>query len=322
MHKKLMGYALVYAVLSSVLTSVYPVLDEESYLYIAQSMSVDRPYDWMLPWPPYTDSYRYAHPPLFLYWVWLGAGLFGSSIAWLKFFLGFPFRLLLGYTASWILLQHTSSSNQKWSILAWVSSPIVLMVGARSMMPDLMFSAFGMCAVMLYLSAQEEQKIQRFLCGMFLGFACWVKYPALLLWVPIVFSYRTWRGMWPIVAGFLCTWGFGEGQFLVVPFLGPRTSRHFFGTIVDIALNPVRYALKDEDTIVSFSPSIIYALSERSRNGDTIDNLRETSIDYYSTLRSIYLQSREINIIDNFEEDQDIFESDLEEFYESENENK
>ena len=118
------------------------------------------------------------------------------------------------------------------------------------------------------------------------------------------------------------TWGIGEGQFLVVPFLGPRTSRHFFGTIVDIALNPVRYALKDEDTIVSFSPSIIYALSERSRNGDTIDNLRETSIDYYSTLRSIYLQSREINIIDNFEEDQDIFESDLEEFYESENENK
>jgi phospholipid-binding lipoprotein MlaA len=117
-------------------------------------------------------------------------------------------------------------------------------------------------------------------------------------------------------------WGVEEGQFLVVPFLGPRTSRHLFGTIVDIGLNPVRYALKDEDTIVSFSPSIVYALSERSRNGDTIDNLRETSIDYYSTLRSIYLQSREINIIDNFEEDQDIFENDLEEFYESKNDNK
>jgi phospholipid-binding lipoprotein MlaA len=117
-------------------------------------------------------------------------------------------------------------------------------------------------------------------------------------------------------------WGVEEGQFLVVPFLGPRTSRHLFGTIVDIGLNPIRYALKDEDTIVSFSPSIVYALSERSRNGDTIDNLRETSIDYYSTLRSIYLQSREINIIDNFEEDQDIFENDLEEFYESKNDNK
>ena len=117
-------------------------------------------------------------------------------------------------------------------------------------------------------------------------------------------------------------WGIGEGQFLVVPFFGPRTSRHFFGTIVDIALNPVRYALKDEDTIVSFSPSIIYALSERSRNGDTIDNLRETSIDYYSTLKSIYLQSREISIVDNFKEDQDIFESDLDEFFEGEDDGK
>jgi len=117
-------------------------------------------------------------------------------------------------------------------------------------------------------------------------------------------------------------WGIGEGQFLVIPFLGPKTSRHFFGTIVDIALNPVRYALKDEDTIVSFSPSIVYTVSERSRNGDTIDNLRETSIDYYSTLRSIYLQSREINIVDNFEEDQDIFESDLDDFYESKDDKK
>ena len=112
-------------------------------------------------------------------------------------------------------------------------------------------------------------------------------------------------------------WGFSEGQFIVVPFLGPRTSRHLFGTIVDVGLNPVRYALKDEDTIVSFSPSIIYALSERSRNGETIDNLRETSIDYYSTLKSIYLQSRGINTISDFEEDGAIFQDGFEDFYEN-----
>jgi phospholipid-binding lipoprotein MlaA len=33
-------------------------------------------------------------------------------------------------------------------------------------------------------------------------------------------------------------WGVEEGQFLVVPFLGPRTSRHLFGTIVDIGFEP------------------------------------------------------------------------------------
>ena len=95
-----------------------------------------------------------------------------------------------------------------------------------------------------------------------------------------------------------------------------------FGTIVDVGLNPVRFALEDEDTIVSFSPSIIYALSERSRNGETIDNLRETSIDYYSTLKSIYLQSREINIISDFEEDEAIFQDGFEDFYENENDKK
>lgn len=211
MHKKLIGYALVYAVLSSILASTYPVLDEESYLYIAQSISLAQPYDWALPWPPFGDSYRYAHPPLFLYWVWLGTKLCGSSIVWLKFFLGFPFRFLLGYAACSILQQHTSPKDQKWAVVVWMSSPIVLMVGGRAMMPDLMFCALGMCAMMLYVSAQEEQKIHRFLCGVFLGCACWVKYPALLLWVPILFSYRTWRGMWPIMAGFVCTWGLGEG---------------------------------------------------------------------------------------------------------------
>lgn len=112
-------------------------------------------------------------------------------------------------------------------------------------------------------------------------------------------------------------WGFGEGQFLVVPFLGPRTTRHFIGTAVDIGINPIRIALKEEDLIVSISPSIIYALSERSRNGETIDNLKETSIDYYSTLKSIYLQNRGINLNNNFEENQNLFEENFDEYYES-----
>ena len=210
MHKTLIGYALVYALLGSVLASNFPVLDEESYLYIAQTMSPTRPYDWTLPWPPYTDSYRYAHPPLFLYWVWVCWKLFGTSIVSMKFFLGFPFRFLLGYSAGWLLMNHTAKEKQRWALLAWIASPIVLMVGARSMMPDLMLSALGMGAMALFLSSDEEHTKIRFCCGIFLGLSCWVKYPALLLWIPILFSYRTWKGMWPILVGFLCTWGVGE----------------------------------------------------------------------------------------------------------------
>ena len=63
------------------------------------------------------------------------------------------------------------------------------------------------------------------------------------------------------------------------------------------------YGLRDEESIISISPSILFVLSARSSNGETIDNLRSTSIDYYSSLRSIYLQNRGINTSQDLEND-------------------
>ena len=87
-------------------------------------------------------------------------------------------------------------------------------------------------------------------------------------------------------------WGAEEGNYLVIPFIGPRSSRHFASSIIDLAINPLNYFLKDEDNIIRISPTALYAVSARSGNMDTIDNLRETSIDYYSSLKSIYYQNR------------------------------
>ena len=44
---------------------------------------------------------------------------------------------------------------------------------------------------------------------------------------------------------------------------------------------------------------------------ETIDNLRETSIDYYSSLQSIYYQSRSSDLNENLDEQvfDDFFES-------------
>jgi len=56
----------------------------------------------------------------------------------------------------------------------------------------------------------------------------------------------------------------------------------------------------------------LYALSSRSSNMETIDNLRETSIDYYSSLKSIYNQNRKsfsINKDDDINEMGDFFDS-------------
>ena len=106
-------------------------------------------------------------------------------------------------------------------------------------------------------------------------------------------------------------WGAGEGNYLVLPFIGPRSSRHLAGSIIDIALNPLNYFLKDEDDIIRISPTMLYAVSARSGNMETIDNLRETSIDYYSSLKSIYYQSRSSGLNESLDEQvfDDFFES-------------
>lgn len=106
----------------------------------------------------------------------------------------------------------------------------------------------------------------------------------------------------------LKSWGIEEGPYLVVPFFGPRSTRHLTGSIIDMVTNPLNYILKDEDSVIRISPSLLYAVSARSGNMETIDNLRETSIDYYASLKSIYFQNRfseEINegndaMIDDF----------------------
>ena len=106
-------------------------------------------------------------------------------------------------------------------------------------------------------------------------------------------------------------WGAGEGNYLVLPFIGPRSSRHLAGSIIDIGLNPFNYFLKDEDDIIRISPTMLYAVSARSGNMETIDNLRETSIDYYSSLKSIYYQSRSSGLNESLDEQifDDFFES-------------
>ena len=206
MHNKIFGYALVFTLISSVLASAYPVLDEESYLYIAEEMSLSRPYDWMLPWPPYSQSYRYAHPPLFLLWVKVGVLLFAQSIGWLKLFLGLPFRLLLGFSAGWFF--HAQIPKNQNHALMWVVSPIVLMVGARSAMPDLMLCALGTSAMAFFLSASTWRGY--LLCGVLLGCAGWIKYPGLLLWIPILFACSSRKNLAWIALGFVSIWGIGE----------------------------------------------------------------------------------------------------------------
>jgi phospholipid-binding lipoprotein MlaA len=90
--------------------------------------------------------------------------------------------------------------------------------------------------------------------------------------------------------------GFGPGAYLVVPFYGPTTTRDFTGALVDTAINPWTYV-----TVGGGSTPVIEGISRRVLNTvhgrhlliDELDTLKESSVDYYSSIKSFYEQGRE-----------------------------
>ncbi|HUS55967.1 MAG TPA: VacJ family lipoprotein [Thermohalobaculum sp.] len=89
--------------------------------------------------------------------------------------------------------------------------------------------------------------------------------------------------------------GVGEGGYLVLPLLGPTTTRDFFGGLVDVALTPTTYL---GAVAPSVSPETGLALRatetlhDRNSNAAVIDGLLYESDDPYISLRSVYLQKR------------------------------
>ena len=98
----------------------------------------------------------------------------------------------------------------------------------------------------------------------------------------------------------LAVWGVEEGPYLVLPFLGPSSPRDLAGTVVDSAGDPVTVATGYVGDITYFGISRTGGdlIDSRSRTLEVTDELRESSIDYYATVRSLYRQNREAAIND------------------------
>ncbi|MEL6478675.1 MAG: VacJ family lipoprotein [Pseudomonadota bacterium] len=92
-------------------------------------------------------------------------------------------------------------------------------------------------------------------------------------------------------------YGVGEGAYLVLPLLGPSTSRDAWGGLVDRGLDPRTYVgLFVDGTIVDIampSSTALEIIDTRNRNADLIDDVLYNSADSYISLRSIYLQRRD-----------------------------
>ena len=103
----------------------------------------------------------------------------------------------------------------------------------------------------------------------------------------------------------LGTWGVGEGCYVVLPILGPSTVRDTVGSLTSFlggdpwynvtVRNDTRY-FKDSDYYVSRGTD---GLDFRAKNIDSFDNLEKNSMDFYASVRSLFLQDRKQKILNS-----------------------
>jgi len=91
----------------------------------------------------------------------------------------------------------------------------------------------------------------------------------------------------------LHSYGLGPGPYLVLPLLGPSTARDGVGEVVDILLQPYGYFLPQEATLALTGTK---AVVKREELLAPLDELKASSVDYYSGLRSAYYQRRAIQL--------------------------
>lgn len=243
-----------------------PVLDEESYLFIADAVieHPGRPYDWWRAWQPWGSepaehSFLFAHPPLHLWWVAFWKALTGAGWGWRLGVTLLP-AVLLGVSVG-RLAQHVSR-RPSTAVMPWLCSPVVVMAVCAGGLPDLAVTALATAAVAAWREAQvdRDRVDARWMgaAGVLLGLAaCW-KYPALVL-VPVLAGHAWRRGIvkqaLPAALGFAAVWGsleawlalvYGQVHLLEVLATAPDIARGpFFGrgygvlTRLGLALSPL-----------------------------------------------------------------------------------
>ncbi len=103
----------------------------------------------------------------------------------------------------------------------------------------------------------------------------------------------------------LGTWGVGEGCYLVLPVLGPSTVRDTVGSLTGFVGGDPWYNVTVKNDTQYFKDSDYYVsrgtdgLDFRAKNIDSFDNLEKNSMDFYASVRSLYLQDRKQKILNS-----------------------
>ena len=101
------------------------------------------------------------------------------------------------------------------------------------------------------------------------------------------------------------TWGAGAGCYLVLPVLGPSTVRDTAGSFVNIlggdpwynaSVGGNNHYLSESDYMMT---RVLAGIDFRAKNIDSFENLEKNSMDFYASVRSLYLQDRQQKILNS-----------------------
>ena len=96
--------------------------------------------------------------------------------------------------------------------------------------------------------------------------------------------------------------GVGPGCYLVIPVLGPSTIRDTAGMFINVLGGDPYYNASTHgnnqylDKDVYVATKVLTGIDFRAKNLESIDNLEKNSMDFYASVRSLYLQDRQKKI--------------------------
>ena len=113
--------------------------------------------------------------------------------------------------------------------------------------------------------------------------------------------------------------GVGPGCYLVLPVLGPSTIRDTAGSFANVLGGDAWYNVTVANDTQHFTDFDYYAsrassgIDFRAKNIDSFENLEKNSMDFYASIRSLYLQDRQLKIANSNEITETQDDSDWEE---------
>ncbi len=103
----------------------------------------------------------------------------------------------------------------------------------------------------------------------------------------------------------LGAWGFGPGCYVVLPVLGPSTLRDTAGSFANVLGGDPWYNASAHGNNEFLSEKLyltskaLSGIDFRANNIESFDNLEKNSLDFYASVKSLYVQDRENKIQNN-----------------------